>query len=132
MPSPAHLFPPCNFLARCGQGSPQPSFCHDPLAFNCSGRNIEDLADLLSCQAAEKSHLDNSGLLRIERVQFTESFLQLEQIELMPVVNIQSVVQHDMDGILATALACSSSSRMIDKDAAHHAREDPEEVGAIL
>src|SRR3989442_11146860 len=58
----------------------QPRLGHTPISFHCSGGNTEKLGCLLHCQAAKHAEFNDSRLLRIDRGEPGESFIQGHEV----------------------------------------------------
>ena len=109
----------------------KPGFGHAPLPFDRRGRDFQDFRGLLDAQSGKESQLDDAALAGVKGLEPREQLIQGEQVHCAFGCHGDGV--DESHSILdPSAFDPLTRARMVDEDAAHGLRGNPEEVRAIL
>src|SRR5919201_403539 len=109
----------------------QPGFRQLPLAHHGAGRDVERFGSLFDAQSAEKSHLYDLALSRIERGKRIQSVINGQEGGASLLGYDQRFIQRHLLRPRA-ALLRAVGARVLHEDAAHQPRRYREEVRAVL
>ena len=118
-----------------GQGTVQPPFRDRPFALDRGRGRADDRRRFLDRQAAEEPELHDSRLIGIERFEFLEHPIELDQID--------DVDRRDWRRLPPTSSTATRTTvaavlvplpppRIVDENPPHQTRSDSEEVRAVL
>src|SRR5215510_7204238 len=109
----------------------QPGAGHAPIALDRGGRNLHRFRGLFNGQPAEIAQFHDPRLLRVERLQPPERFIEREQIDVAFVS--QAIRLTESQPVYAPAsLGRPPVSRALDQDVTHSHGGDAEEVRPVL
>ncbi len=114
-----------------GKRAAEPGFGKSPVALDGLGRYFESLGRFFDFESAEKTQLDNLALPRIEHGKLGQGLVERHDVAIFFWGHDERFIEGNLHGSSA-ALLIISRAREIGEDAAHHARRNREEVGAIL
>src|SRR2546422_2598025 len=90
-----------------------------PIALNRGVADAEDHCRFFNGKAAKKTELDDAGFLRIELRQTLQGFMHGQQFYLWLYARI-AIAGKRNPVIIAAALCCLATARMIDQDVPHN------------
>jgi hypothetical protein len=110
----------------------QPRDAGDEIAFHRGGRDADNRGNLVDLQSAEISHLENLRLPRVDRRKLRERGVEGQDVDVHAAVRILDVRERHRSTREALALGRLFLAGVIDQNATHHLRRDPEEMRAVF
>ncbi len=109
----------------------EPGSPHPPIPLHRARRNPEHIGRLFDRQAAERSQLDDLCLLRVDFAKPREQLVDGDHGQLAGRCILPCLFQRQRADA-TPPFARLMSARVIDQDASHQLRSNPEKVGAVV